>query len=184
MQFLEAQDARDRLDGTPRMQRLRQVPPDAGRFIALLLAGSPAGALLEIGTSAGYSTLWLSLAARLRSERIVTFEILPEKAALARETFRLAGVADWVDLVEGDALEHLAQYPRIAYCFLDAEKEIYGACYDLVVPRLAPGGWLVADNAINHRAVLQPMLDRALGDERLDAVVVPIGNGVLVCRRV
>ena len=60
MQRLEAIDAKDREDGTPRLQRLRQIPPETGKFIALLAANAPAGQMLEIGTSAGYSTLWLS----------------------------------------------------------------------------------------------------------------------------
>lgn len=71
----------------------------------------------------------------------------------------------------------------IGFCFLDAEKEVYQACYDAVVPRLVPGGILIADNAINHRQTLQPMLDAALADERLDALIVPIGKGELVCRK-
>ena len=60
---------------------------------------------------------------------------------------------------------------------------MYGSCYDAVVPKLVPGGLLVADNAINHRATLQPMIDAALVDRRVDALVVPIGKGELVCRR-
>jgi predicted O-methyltransferase YrrM len=103
--------------------------------------------------------------------------------ALARETFQAAGVEGVVELVEGDARDYLADYEAIAFCFLDAEKEVYEASYELVVPRLVPGGLLVADNAINHRETLQPILDRALGDERVDAVIVPIGKGELVCRK-
>lgn len=183
MQHLEAIDARDRGDGTPRLERLRQIPPQTGRFLALLAASAPAGPWLEIGTSAGYSALWLSLAARERAQRLTTFELLPEKAALARETFRQAQVEDVVELVAGDALEALPPYESIGFCFLDAEKEIYRPCYDLLVPRLAPGGLLVADNAINHRQTLQPMLDHALQDKRVDALIVPIGKGELVCRR-
>ena len=64
-----------------------------------------------------------------------------------------------------------------------AEKEIYERCYELVVPRLVPGGLLVADNVINHEATLRPMLDRALSDHRVDALVVPIGKGELVCQK-
>jgi predicted O-methyltransferase YrrM len=88
-----------------------------------------------------------------------------------------------VELVVGDAREHLPDYGNIAFCFLDAEKEVYGDCYEGVVPNMVNGGLLVADNAINHRETLQPMLDRALGDERVDALIVPIGKGELVCRR-
>ena len=184
MQELEAADAKDRQDGTPRLKRLRQVPPVTGQFIAILAASAPQGTWLEIGTSAGYSTLWLAQACRATHQRITTFEILPEKIALARETFRLTGVGDVVELIEGDARTHLEQYHDIAFCFLDAEKEIYGDCYELVVPRMVKGGLLVADNAIDFRETLQPMLDRALQDERVDALIVPIGKGVLVCRKV
>ncbi|PKN83812.1 MAG: methyltransferase, partial [Chloroflexi bacterium HGW-Chloroflexi-7] len=70
---------------------------------------------------------------------------------------------------------------KIAFCFLDAEKEVYQECYETVVPKLVKGGLLVADNAINHQATLQPMLDRALADERVDAMIIPIGKGELVC---
>ena len=138
---------------------------------------------MEIGTSAGYSALWLALACRLKGRTLTTFEVLGEKAALAAETFAAAGVRDVVDLVHGDALEHLPSCTSVSFCFLDAEKEVYAACYEAVVPNMVPGGILVADNAINHRDTLGPMLDRALADERVDALIVPIGKGELVCRR-
>ena len=79
MAYLEGRDAADRDDGTPRMQRLRQIPPETGRFLSLLAASAPAGAWLEIGTSAGYSTLWLAMAGRATGCQVTTFEILPEK---------------------------------------------------------------------------------------------------------
>jgi caffeoyl-CoA O-methyltransferase len=183
MRYLEEIDTQDRQDGTPRPQRLRQIPPETGRFLALLAAGTPQGAWIEIGTSAGYSTLWLALACREVGRTITTFEVLEEKVALARETFRRAGVEDVVTLVAGDAREHLAACQDIAFCFLDAEKEVYADCYEMVVPRLVAGGLLVADNAINHRETLQPLLDRALSDARVDALIVPVGKGELICRK-
>jgi caffeoyl-CoA O-methyltransferase len=184
MRHLEAIDTRDRGDGTPRPQRLRQIPPETGKFLALIAAGAPGGRWIEIGTSAGYSTMWLALAARAMGAAITTFEVLPEKAALARETFRLAGIADVVTLIEGDSRDMLADYHDVGFCFLDAEKEIYQECYELVVPNLVPGGLLVADNAINFRDVLQPMIDHALSDPRVDALVVPVGKGELICRKI
>ncbi len=183
MRELERRDAQDRVDGTPHQQRLRQVPPETGRFLALWAACAPAGPWVEIGTSAGYSTLWLALAARAAGRSLVTFELLPRKAALARETFAGAQVTDVVSAVEGDFLDHAGDFEQIAFCFLDAEKDIYASCYDAVLPRLVSGGLLLADNAINHRETLQSMLDRALRDARVDALIVPIGQGVLVCRR-
>lgn len=180
MHYLEEIDSRDRVDETPRLQRLRQIPPETGRFIALLAAGAPNGSVVEVGTSAGYSSLWLAITNR----KITTFEILPEKVKIARETFRSACVEESITLVEGDARELLSGMKEIAFCFLDAEKEVYADCYELVIPRLVPGGLLVADNAISHRENLQPVLDRAHSDNRVDALVIPIGTGELVCRKV
>jgi caffeoyl-CoA O-methyltransferase len=184
MQYLEQVDAKDREDGTPRLQRLRQITPDTGKFLALLAAGAPQGEYIEIGTSAGYSTLWLEMACKISDRSITTFEVLPEKARLARETFKVAQVEGSIRLVEGDARQFLSRYQNIAFCFLDAEKEVYGECYEAVIPKLVKGGLLVADNAIDFRETLQPMLDRALTDERVDALIVPIGKGELVCRKV
>lgn len=183
MQELEQIDAQDRADGTTRLQRLRQIPRDTGKFIALLAATAPAGRYVEIGTSAGYSTLWLALACRLVDRRITTFEVLDEKAKLARQTFETADVRDVVDFVHANALDHLPDCSDVAFCFLDAEKEVYAECYEAVVPNMVSGGILVADNAINHEDTLRPMLRRALADDRVDALVVPVGNGELVCRK-
>ncbi len=183
MAHLEKIDAKDRDDGTERLNRLRQIPPETGKFIALLAASAPQGQFLEIGTSAGYSTLWLALACRLVKQNITTFELLEEKAKLARETFNLAAVEDVVTFVHGNALNLLSDYKDVAFCFLDAEKEIYSQCYDIVVPNMVPGGIFIADNAINHEKTLRPMLDKALDDERVDSLIVPIGKGELVCRK-
>jgi caffeoyl-CoA O-methyltransferase len=75
-----------------------------GKFIALVAASAPAGRWIEIGTSAGYSTLWLALACGAVSGRITTYEISVEKAELAQRTFAAAGVGDVIDLVHGDAV--------------------------------------------------------------------------------
>lgn len=184
MRTLEELDARDRTDGTPRLQRLRQIPQETGRFLAILAAGAPEGSIIEVGTSAGYSTLWLALAAESLSRSVTTFEVLPGKVEIARETFRLAGVENFIELVADDARNHLDTIDQIAFCFLDAEKEVYADVYEMVIPRLVKGGLFAADNAINHRETLQPMLDRALSDERVDALIVPIGKGVLLCRKI
>lgn len=183
MEYLESVDSKDRKDGTPRMKRLRQIPPETGKFISLLAANCPDGNFIEIGTSAGYSALWLSLAVRQRNIRLKTFEILPEKIRMARETFKAAGVENFIDLIEGDALEHIRDIDNIAFCFLDGEKEIYESCWDIAADKMVSGGILIADNAINHKETIQPMIDKALADTGFDSMIVPIGKGELVCRR-
>ncbi len=184
MKTLEEIDARDRQDGTPNLERLRQIPPETGKFLALMAAGVPAGAWLEIGTSAGYSALWISLACQLRETKLITFELLPDKTKLARETFKKAKMGPLVELVNGDARGHMSDYDEIAFCFLDAEKEMYMEFYDLIVPRLVSGGLLIADNVLNHIETLQPVLDKAESDDTVDSMVVPVGKGLLLCRKV
>ncbi|MBN1230459.1 MAG: class I SAM-dependent methyltransferase [Anaerolineales bacterium] len=184
MAELEEKDAVDRQDGTPRLQRLRQIPPITGKFIALMASGAPQGNLVEIGTSAGYSSLWLSLVCKSRGQRLITFEIMKEKIAQACETFQQAEVEDYIELVAGDAREKLSQLDEIAFCFLDAEKEIYQECYELVVPKLVKGGLILADNSISARETLGGFLQEAEQDLRVDALDVPIGKGVFVCKKI
>ena len=183
MKYLEKIDAEDRINGTPRMERLRQIPPETGKFLSILAAGAPNGEFIEIGTSGGYSTMWIALACIERGIKVKTFEILEEKIKLAKETFRESKMANYVELVEGDARDFLKEEKNISFCFLDAEKEVYADCYDLIIPNMVKGGLLVADNAINHYETLKPMIDKALSDERVDALIVPIGKGELLCRK-
>jgi predicted O-methyltransferase YrrM len=184
MLYLESIDARDRVDGTPRLERLRQIPPETGKFLALLASNCPEGEFVEIGTSAGYSAMWISLACMERNIKLKTFEILEEKIRIARETFEKAGITEYVELIEGDAIDHLDKIKNISFAFLDAEKEIYEKCYELIIPRMVKGGILVADNAVNQYGTLKAMIDKALNDKRVDALIVPIGKGELVCRKI
>jgi len=184
MQYLEKIDAEDRVNGTPRMERLRQIPPETGKFLSILAASAPNGEFLEIGTSAGYSTMWIALVCIERGTKVKTFEILEEKVKLAKETFRESQMANYVELVEGDARDYLKEEINISFCFLDAEKEVYEDCYDLIIPNMVRGGLLVVDNAINQYDVLKPMIDKVLLDKRVDALVIPIGKGELLCRKI
>ncbi len=183
MEYLEDIDSRDRNDGTPRLRRLRQITPDTGRFLSILAASAPKGEFLEIGTSAGYSTLWIAIACNLTENKVITFEILKEKIELAKETFKITEMEHYIELIEGDARKFIKNFKKISFCFLDAEKEIYEECYDLVIPNMVRGGIFVADNAINHYETLKPMLDKVLADKRVDALIVPIGKGELLCRK-
>ena len=159
----------------------KQVPPETGRLLAILAASAPTGTWLELGTSCGYSALWISLACRLRGTRLVTVDRDPEKIKVANETFAKAGVRDIVTVVHGDSLEALRRHDDLGFCFIDAGGGI--GTYDIVVPKLKPGAILVYDNVTSHMERARPTVEKALSDDRLDAVVVPIGKGELVCRR-
>jgi predicted O-methyltransferase YrrM len=112
--------------------------------------------------------------------------VLPWIAVLKSEPrrIRLAGVQDVVEMVVDDALEHIARFTCVSFCFLDANKAIYSDCYKVILPNMVSGGILVADNAISDEAALRPKLDRALADTGVDEMIVPVGRGELVCRKV
>jgi predicted O-methyltransferase YrrM len=181
MERLRARDARDRADGTPQWQRLRAITPDVGQFLLTLALAVGARRIVEVGTSSGYSTLWLALVARRNGGRVTTFEIDTAKVALATRTFAEAGVAGVIDLRAEDAAVGLAAFGGAAdLVFIDAEKRDYEAYLDLAVAALRPGGLLIADNLTSHASDLAGFRERALAHERLSSVVVPIGNGELV----
>ncbi len=126
MSSLEARDTVDRSDGTPRAQRLRAIRPEVGAFLLTLALASRSRTMVEIGTSAGYSTLWLAAAAEHTDGRVITFEIDPAKVELARATFAAAEVDDRVELRATDGGVGLVSLAGIAdLVFLDAEKEDY-----------------------------------------------------------
>ncbi len=181
MAYLEELDKEHRSSGAPDDVRLKQVPRETGKFLAIMASLAPAGTYLEIGTSAGYSALWISLACRLLGRKLVTIEVLEGKVQLARETFRTSGVEDIVQLIAGDGKERIDDHNAIAFCFLDAEKDVYAECYEKIVPKMVKDGILVCDNVLSHKEILKGMVEHALGDERVDAMVVPIGSGELVC---
>jgi len=184
MRHLEELERKRDVEHDETQQRLLQVPEATGRFLSVVAATAPKGTWLEIGTSGGYSALWLALAAREVGATLFTHEIQDWKIELARETFCEARVEDVVQLVTGDAGAHLDKYADIAFCFMDADKEDYRDQYDAIVSRMVPGGILTADNFDSHREILEDMAVYALQDKRMDNIIVPIGSGVLLGRKV
>jgi len=181
---LKALEAWRKAQGVERNRLLRQIPPETGKLLAILVAGAPAGNGVEVGTGAGYSGLWLALACRATGRKLRTFELDPAKAELARHSFEAANVLDVVEFVEGDALQGLADTPALSFCFIDAERDMARKAYELALPKLPVGGLICVDNAISHAAEFPDFLDDAEHDARVDAVIVPIGSGLLVCRKV
>jgi predicted O-methyltransferase YrrM len=177
MSELEEQNERNQ-------RALRSVSEDVGRMLALLAMSAPQGAFLELGSSAGYSSLWLSLAARARGVTLTTVELDDKKAALARENISRAGAAAFVEAVHGDALDYATRFDEIAFCFSDLQPPEHNAkVYEKLVPHLVPGGLLVIDNVTSPRLQTE-LLKRAENDPRVDCVLLPFPKGDLICRRI
>lgn len=126
---------------------MQNVPPEDGRLLRLLAEMSDAKHIVEIGTSNGYSGLWLLLALRTTGGKLTTYEIDPRRASMARENFKRAGVDEIVTIVEGDAHEEVPKLKeRIDILFLDADKEGYIDYLNKLLPLVRPGGLIVAHN--------------------------------------
>lgn len=184
MRALEKMSARQKAEGMEHFVRLRQVPLETGRFLAIMAATAPPGRYIEIGTSGGYSGLWISLACRALGRRLTTFELADAKVDLATETFREAGVDDIVEIVRGDARDHLASQRDVSFCFLDTEKDLYEDCYDLFAPNMVSGAVLVADNVLSHEEAVEGFMKTVEEDGRFDSMTVPVGSGLLLARKV
>jgi len=141
---------------------------------------------LELGTSYGYSTLWLADAARHNDGKVVSLELAGYKAEYARAALARAGLEDRVDIHVGSALLTL---PRLAgpfdFVLVDLWKDLYVACLDLVYPKLAAGAFVVADNMI-YPEVVRPDAARyqhRIRELEFDSVSLPIGSGIELSRR-
>jgi predicted O-methyltransferase YrrM len=167
-------DARE----TERPRRMLNITPDTGRLLWILARAARATRILEVGTSNAYSTIWLADAARATGGRVVTLERDPAKVRLARENLGRAGVAAWVEVREGPAADTLAALPGpFDFVFLDADRASYRTYLELAVPKLVPGGLLVADNVVSHRADLEDYLAQVRSHPALFSVTVPVGKG-------
>lgn len=167
-------DARE----TERPKRMLNITPDTGRLLWILVQAARATRILEVGTSNAYSTIWLADAARATGGHVITLERNPDKVKLARANLARAGLADRAEIREGNAAEILAGLPGPFHLvFLDADRANYSTYLDLALPKLVPGGLLVADNVISHAQELSDYLARVKSNPVLFSVTVPVGKG-------
>ena len=183
MKELEALDGEQRRAGLPTHERLCAVPPETGRLLAFLAAGAPPGRRIEVGTSGGYSALWITLAGAATGTVLRTFEAREDKAAIARETFRLAEIEALVELTVGDVRGRLRRETEIGFAFVDHAKDRYAEAFEELIPNLVPGGLIVADNILSHQEALEGFVRAVEADPRVDSTVLTVGKGLLLCRR-
>ena len=177
---MEAQDADDHGKDIPVSERSLAVGPDSGRLLFALVAPNAGCEVLEIGSSHGYSTIWLAAAARILGGRVVTLEQEPGKIDVWRRNIADAGLEEWAKLVEGDAKETLSELEDgFDVVFLDAWKDDYELLFGLARTKLDPGGIVVADN-VTTSSTVEAYAAARQADPTLVSVTVPIGHGLEV----
>lgn len=163
------------------------IGPESGRLLHLLVKHGRCTRILELGTSVGYSTLWLAEAARATGGRVVSLDNQAGKHREAHAHLNAAGLAGRVELITADILPALARLPGpFDFVLLDYSRDQYSAALEALRPKLAPGAIVAADN------MLQPLATRAQAESYrahvaaqadLESVLVPIGNGIELTRK-
>jgi predicted O-methyltransferase YrrM len=168
-----------------RLDRRRNVEPDTARLLAVLIRALAPQRLLELGTSNGYSTIWLADAAGSVGGSLTSVEIDPARTAQARENLRRAGLEEAVDLRIDDAAAVLAAGAdgEWSFIFLDAERPAYTDYWSDLVRVLARRGVLAVDNAISHAEEVAEFRELVAADDRVSEALVPTGAGVLLVVR-
>jgi predicted O-methyltransferase YrrM len=168
-----------RLEWMPRNQPgMLNVDSSEGRLLRANVIRAKTRRALEIGTSNGYSSIWLALGCRKTGGHLTTLEIDGHKVELAKDNFRAAGVEPLITLVEGDALREIPKLQGpFEFVFIDAWKSDYVKYLDMVLPLVPPGGIIMAHNTRNLRSELREFIERVQSDPQLQTELVEPGPG-------
>lgn len=171
---------------TERTQRYRNIEPESALFLAMQIRVQQSKKILEIGTSTGYSTLWLANAAQETQGQITTLEIEPDRTAQAQQYAQELGLDHVIDFRIGDAQAFLNNnLNHYDFILLDAERDAYVDYWDNLQHMIVPkSGILIVDNVISHAAEVQEFIALVQSDARFITTTLSVGAGLfLVCYR-
>jgi predicted O-methyltransferase YrrM len=166
---------------TEHSRKLLNLEPATAEVVALLLQIAGTHNVLEIGTSNGYSTIWLAATIGPLGGRVTSIDKDPQKHAMARENLAAVDLLRYVDLQLGDATEIAAHLTGPFDClFFDADRISAPKQLELLLPKLSLPGLLLADNAISHPEQIAGYLARIQEIERISHTIIPVGKGLSV----
>jgi len=173
---------------------LIQVSPENGRFLQLLIKIIKAERVLEIGTLAGYSTIWMARGLP-HDGNLITLEFEKKHAEVAKRNFKKAGLEKMIEIITGPALESLDKLKenKFDFAFIDTDKVNINNYYDKVIKMIRPGGIIAADNTLRcgdvvnidsvdeNTKAIRIFNKKVSSDPRVESLLVPISDGVTVC---
>ncbi len=182
---LEEYGRRNDAAGSDRSRRMLNIKRETGEFLAVLVNSMNARNILEIGTSNGYSTLWLARAASKIGGKIRTIEQSEFKVSLARTNFERSGLAPFIQQIHDEAGHALGEFPDEEFdlIFLDTERREYVGWWPRIKRLIRPGGLLVFDNATSHPEEMRPIASIIAADDDFWTSTVPVGNGEFLASR-
>lgn len=164
-----------------RSMRMLNLDADAAQLMSILVRSSQRQRLLEIGTSNGYSTIWLAWAASFTGGKIISLDRDANKQAMADENLKRAGLRDKVELRLGDATEIVAAIDgTFDFVFFDADRLSAPEQLRLLLPKLESGALVLADNVLSHPDQIAGYLEALNSLSDFDHMVVPVGKGLSV----
>jgi predicted O-methyltransferase YrrM len=168
-----------------RLDRFRNLEPETAELLGVLVRALRPHAMLELGTSNGYSTIWLADAAAATGARLVSVDLDAERVRLARAHLTDAGLDGAAELRVEDAAATLRRSTdgEWGFVFLDAERPAYAGYWPELRRVLAPAGLLVVDNVLSHAGEVAELRALVDGDPAFVSSVVPIGAGALLVAR-
>jgi len=156
-------------------------------FLYNLIVDSKSKNVIEIGTSNGYSGIWLAKALKRTGGHLTTIEFFDKRLDIAKENFEKCNVSDIITARQGDGvtiLEYLPDDFKIDFAFVDANKSEYIKFFKLIDQRLAPGGYITCDNVISHAKKVKPFLDTINADIHYENVVLPLPAGLSLAKKI
>jgi predicted O-methyltransferase YrrM len=181
LQRLEAEGLRHDSAETEHSRKMLNLEPATAEVVAILLRIAGTRNVLEIGTSNGYSTIWIAATIGPLGGRVTSIDKDPQKHALARENLAAVDLLRYVDLRLGDATEIAARLTGPFDClFFDADRISAPKQLELLLPKLSLPGLLLADNVISHPDQIAGYLARLAEMERISHTIIPVGKGLSV----
>jgi predicted O-methyltransferase YrrM len=165
-------------------RKMLNLEPATARLLSMLVRSSRRTRLLEIGTSNGYSTIWLAWATRLMGGHVTSIEREAHKLSLADGNLRQAGLREVVNLIHGDATQVVATLAGLFDCvFFDADRKSAPSQLALLLPKLTAEVFLLADNALSHPQEIAAYLAAVQALPQFEHLIIPIGKGLSMAYR-
>ncbi len=181
---LEETGRRNDAQEQDRSKKMLNLEPETAHLLSILIRSSRRTRLLEIGTSNGYSTIWLAWATHQISGHVTSIDRDEHKLALADTNLRRAGLREIVDLIHGDATQIVATLSGPFDCvFFDADRLSAPSQLPLLLPKLSPDAFLLADNVLSHPQEIEGYLSAVQTLPQFDHLVIPIGKGLSIAYR-
>lgn len=172
------------IPNTTKGERPWIIPETTGQFLYDVIIKNKFTSVLELGTSIGYSTLWIAHALEKTNGHVHTIEHSQNKIPVAKKYFQESGMDNHITLHEGNIFDILQSFPtdtKFDFIFMDADRGHYHEYFPIIKKHLASGVIIVADNAGNMSGRMQPFFD-LLTQEHISYEILPIDNGILVAR--